>query len=47
MNVNVIDEPIGTLRECGNIPIAFEVRRILDVTNPSDGSNDFVLTERL
>ena len=45
MNVEVTQEPIAGLAEYGEIPIAFEVRRILDVSQGAGAR--LVLTERL
>lgn len=46
MRVEVVEEPASALAEYGRVPIAFEVRRILDVSAPGDGLGGLVLTER-
>jgi len=44
MTVEVIQEPIASLQEYGNIPNAFEVELVLDVSEKLP--DEFVLTER-
>lgn len=46
MAVEVITEPIAALEKYGRIPIAFEVRTVLDVAELGNGSGQFVLSER-
>ena len=46
MRVEVIQEPITALEEYAAIPIAFEVGMVLDVADPGNGSEEFLLTER-
>jgi GNAT superfamily N-acetyltransferase len=42
----VVEEPAGALAEYGRVPIAFEVRRVLDLSAPENGLGGLVLAER-
>jgi GNAT superfamily N-acetyltransferase len=46
MRVEVIEEPFTALEAYASIPNAFEVSMVLDITEPADGSGQFVLSER-
>jgi GNAT superfamily N-acetyltransferase len=46
MRVEVFVEPFSALEAYASIPIAFEVSLVLDITEPADGSGQFVLSER-
>lgn len=46
MKVEVSEEPISTLDEYASIPISFEVRLVLDVTQPGNNQDKVILTER-
>ena len=46
MKVEIVEEPTTALEEYAAIPIAFEVRLVLDVADPGKGLGEFVLTER-
>jgi ribosomal protein S18 acetylase RimI-like enzyme len=46
MRVDVCEEPLTTLAEYARVPIAFEVRRVLELTVRDGGLGGFVLTER-
>src|SRR4051812_29384075 len=46
MKIEISVEPITELAEYAIIPIAFEVRRVFDITVPLDGASDLMLTER-
>lgn len=46
MRVEVREEPISALETYADIPIAFEVRRILEVARANDDTGEFLLTER-
>jgi GNAT superfamily N-acetyltransferase len=46
MNLEVKEEPITALEEYAVIPIAFEVTKVFDVEDGSNGRGDFVLIER-
>jgi len=44
--VHVTQQPVSSLTDYGQVPIAFEIRRICDVSRADGDVNDFVLTER-
>jgi GNAT superfamily N-acetyltransferase len=46
MHVTVAEEPMPDLAEYASVPIAFEVRRVLDVAVMDGGLGGFVLSER-
>lgn len=46
MKIEVVEEPIAFLEKYASIRIAFEVGTILAVSEPSDGSGQYLLTER-
>jgi GNAT superfamily N-acetyltransferase len=46
VRVEVAADPAAALREYASVPIAFEVRSVLDVAEPDAGSAGFVLAER-
>lgn len=46
MRIAVRDEPITNLEQYANIPIAFEVRSILDVSATANRPDEFTLIER-
>ena len=46
MTVRIVQEPLSTLAEYARVPIAFEVRRVMDIAQPPITGNAFVLTER-
>jgi GNAT superfamily N-acetyltransferase len=46
MRIEITEESAGSLAEYARIPIAFEVRRILDVTAPANELGGLLLTER-
>jgi GNAT superfamily N-acetyltransferase len=47
MEIEIIEEPITVVAELAQIPIAFVVDRILDVTVREGGLGGFLLSERL
>jgi GNAT superfamily N-acetyltransferase len=46
VKVEAAADPAAALREYASIPIAFEVRSVLDVAEQDEGSAGFLLTER-
>ena len=46
MRIEAATDPVAALREYASVPIAFEVRSVLDVAEQDAGSAGFVLTER-
>ncbi|MEW5926151.1 MAG: GNAT family N-acetyltransferase [Gemmatimonadota bacterium] len=46
VQVEVAGEPAAALADYANVPIAFQVRSVLDVSGSADGPGGFVLTER-
>ncbi|HEX8905447.1 MAG TPA: GNAT family N-acetyltransferase [Longimicrobiaceae bacterium] len=46
MNIEIVEETVGALAEYGRVSIAFEVRRVLDVSAPENGLGGLVLAER-
>ncbi len=47
MRIELREEPIAALADLADIPIAFEVRRVLDVSVRDQGLGGFILTERV
>jgi GNAT superfamily N-acetyltransferase len=45
MRIEVVEQPIAALGEYGSIPTAFDVGIVLTVSEPSDGSGQYLLTE--
>lgn len=46
MRVEISEQPLAALREYASVPIAFEVRIVLDVAEQGKSLGEFVLTER-
>ncbi len=46
MRVEAAPDPAAALREYASVPIAFEVRSVLDVSEQDEGPAGFLLTER-
>jgi hypothetical protein len=44
--IEVVEEGTADLEDYARIPIAFEVRRVLDVAAPAGGPGGLLLTER-
>ena len=45
-DIRIIEEPISALREYGQVPIAFEVRSVLDIEVLGNGLEGFRMRER-
>jgi GNAT superfamily N-acetyltransferase len=46
MRIEVNEEPMTALEDYASIPIAFEVKVVLDIQDSSNGLGDFQITER-